>query len=328
MIAVLALALLACTIASAVYSGGETATYSLSRVRLEAEAGKGVRAARLVRDLLRDEVGLLITILIGNNLAIELASGFGEGLALRVGVPPEWMELAVTAVLTPFLFVFAELVPKDLFRRRPHALTGIYGPFLWLSRLVYWPLALPLRALLRAVERLLGVSEQELEAARGRLALLSFLAEGTAAGAIDDDAERMVQNVLELCETSVTAAMVPWSAVETLERELDPSLQFRVVARSSYTRLPVVERFGPQRARRVCGYVHQLDVLGAGQDVPVLDSVRPLLELPPATTIDRALTKLRSSGRRAALVGTAEAPQGLLTLKDLVEEISGDLDHW
>jgi CBS domain containing-hemolysin-like protein len=44
--------------------------------------------------------------------------------------------------------------------------------------------------------------------------------------------------------------------------------------------------------------------------------------------LDRALARLRQTGQRAALVGSAEAPLGLVTLKDLVEEISGELHRW
>lgn len=326
MITGLLLGLLLCTLASALYSGGETATYSLSRVRLEDEAERGLRPARIVSELLHDEVGLLVTILIGNNLAIELASRCGEGLVVAVGTPLAFKELVTTAILTPFLFVFAELTPKDLFRRRPHALTPLYAPFLSLSKLVYLPLVLPLKSLARALEKRLGVGQEELEVTRGRLALLSFLAEGTAVGTIDKDAERMVHNVLALRQTKVTATMVPWRKVETLPADGAPEAQFEQVASSSYSRLLVVD--GAPGAQRVLGYVHQLDVLGLGTSVRVLDSLRDLAQMEPATTIDRALAKLRSSGQRAALIGSPEAPLGLVTLKDLVEEISGDLDRW
>ena len=98
---------------------------------------------------------------------------------------------------------------------------------------------------------------------------------------------------------------------------------YTVLARAPYTRLPVVGERGV-----LLGYVHQLDVLGAGPGVPVLDHLRPLVELPPHTPVDRALARLRGAGQRLAIVGTRERPEGLLTLKDLVEEISGDLAGW
>jgi CBS domain containing-hemolysin-like protein len=53
-----------------------------------------------------------------------------------------------------------------------------------------------------------------------------------------------------------------------------------------------------------------------------------MLCLAPGTPVDRALTELRIRGQRAAVVGTPQAPRGLVTLKDLLEEISGDLGTW
>jgi CBS domain containing-hemolysin-like protein len=76
------------------------------------------------------------------------------------------------------------------------------------------------------------------------------------------------------------------------------------------------------------GYVHQLEALAAGEDVPLERLMRPLMALDPATPLDRALALLRQAGQRTALVGTAASPAGLVTLKDLVEEISGELERW
>jgi CBS domain containing-hemolysin-like protein len=116
--------------------------------------------------------------------------------------------------------------------------------------------------------------------------------------------------------------MIPWKDVLCLEQaEEDGALQARV-ASSTYTRLPV--RSGQQ----VLGYVHQLDVLQAGREVPVLEHLQSLFFVDPQLSVDRALAQLRVTGRRLAVVGCAEAPLGLVTLKDLLEEISGELGGW
>jgi CBS domain containing-hemolysin-like protein len=78
----------------------------------------------------------------------------------------------------------------------------------------------------------------------------------------------------------------------------------------------------------VIGYVHQLDVLGEGEGTAVLEQLRPAMFLVPGTPVDRALARLRSGGQRLAVVGTSERPEGLVTLKDVLEEISGDLAGW
>lgn len=309
-----------CVAASALYSGSEIGIYSLSRVRVELEADQGNRSAGVVRRLLGDETALLITILIGNNLALELASHLGDDLVGNAGLEGGLAALVVTLVLGPVLFLGGEALPKELFRRRPHGLTYPAARFVWVSRGVFWPLERLLWGLSAVLERLLGVGRGRGAAARGRERLVALLAEGRRLGALHERAEVLARNALTLRSTPISRAMVPWERVLRLEREVPADELFELVRRSHWTRLPVVDGRG-----HLAGYVHQLEVLGAGPASPVLDHLRSMLILPADTPVDRALLTLRGGGQRAAVVGSEREPLGLVTLKDLVEEISGDL---
>ena len=87
---------------SALFSGSETGFYSLSQLRIEADAKAGLGSARWIQRLLRDETALLITILIGNNLAIELVTLLGEHHLSASGlVPAAWTDVVLTLTLTP-----------------------------------------------------------------------------------------------------------------------------------------------------------------------------------------------------------------------------------
>jgi CBS domain containing-hemolysin-like protein len=133
----------------------------------------------------------------------------------------------------------------------------------------------------------------------------------------------MARNVLNLRSIPVERCMVPWKDVTRLDaRDSDPDL-YAAVSRSRHTRLVVVGADGA-----VAGYVHQLDVLGGGPGEPVLDHLREVRSLTPGTAVDRALSRLRASGQRLAIVGDPALPLGIVTLKDLLEEISGDLAGW
>ncbi len=320
MTGVLLFVLLLAVVASALYSGSEIGFYSLSRVRVDLEARQGHTAARIVSRLVRDESALLITILIGNNLAIELASHIGHDLFARQGVPSAWLEVVLTLVLAPVLFFFGEVLPKDLFHRRPHGLTGAAAPFILVSRIVFWPLERVLRGVTLLLERGLGLEARAVMRFRGREALLHYLAEGKRSGALPARAEVLAQNALKLRSVPLSRAMVPWSEVVCLAASADPDERLRLARESRFSRLPVVGDEG-----EVLGYVHQLDLLLASEALGPLEGLRPIPCLPASTPVDRALLTLRGGAQRAMVVGTAEAPEGLVTLKDLVEEISGDL---
>lgn len=309
-----------CLVATAVFAGNETGLYSLSRLRVEADARAGKSQARLIRRLLADEPALLATILIGTNLAVELLARF-TGDLVESFLLPGWREIAVTALLTPVVFFFAELFPKDLFRRRPHAMVGATAPFIVVCKALFLPLALPVRGLAWLIEQSVGISPEALARAQGREGVLELLRESDSPAI--PHVERMARNVLELRGLAIARVMVPWQRVEHLSAGADPAELRRQIARTPYSRLPVVDEHGC-----VVGYVHQLEALGAGGGVPVLDQLRPLLSLEPGVSLDSALVRMRASGQRAALVGQPSRPQGLVTLKDIVEEISGELARW
>lgn len=308
---------------SAVFSGSETGIYCLSPLRVETDAVVRRRSAVVVRWLMRNEYTLLVTLLVANNLMIELLTHVFESAVSDAALVPEgWTEVLTTLLLTPVVFFLAELLPKELFRQRPHLLVGTFAPLVAAVQVLLTPVTLPLRGLSALAVRLMRVESGSLSRVMGHEAVVELLEEGISQGKVERQAERLARNVLTLRHTTIETEMVPWDQVEVLHAAApEPELWSRATS-SRYSRLPVVSDDA------VLGYVHQLDVLRAGPESPVLEHLRPLPALPPELSVDRALQRLRGLGQRAALVGTPEAPRGLLTLKDLVETISGDLAGW
>jgi putative hemolysin len=306
---------------AAMLGGTEIGMYSLSRPRVEAEAAQGHRAAKTILGLLRHESWVLTTLLVANNMANQVATLLTDSALATTGVPPAARELVVALVITPPTLLFAELLPKDLFRRRPHALVGWTAPVIAFVRLVLAPLVLPLHALNTVLARLFGWDQRELTRIQGREAVIEVLRERETE--LQPHVERLARNVLELRTRRVERVMVPWKRVETIRAGTPPAEAWRRLSQTTYSRLPLVDERGAVR-----GYVHQLEVLGDAPDAPLEGHLRPLLSLAPDTPLDRALARLRTSGQRAAIVGDLARPLGLVTLKDLVEEISGELARW
>lgn len=313
------LGLLSCLAGSFLYAGAETGFYSLSRDQVDVDASAGSRPARCVRWLLRDDSALLITLLIGNNLVLQLATRVGDDLLAGSGLSPQLSALIVALILTPLVFLFGEALPKDLFHRRPQSLSyGVSGVVV-ASRMIFWPLERILRLVSAALEGLFGLGRGR-ATARPRERLTKLLAEGERQGVLPLRARVLAENALALRSTPIETCMTPWAEVLTLKEGQDQAAQLEAVRSSRWTRLPVISEEGV-----FLGYVHQLEVLAAGGSQAILEPLRPLPVFEREMPVDRALLLLRASGKRAAVVGTREQPVGLVTLKDLVEEISGDL---
>jgi putative hemolysin len=320
------LGLVACILASAIYSGSEIGFYSLSRVQMDLEAESGGQRARLVKWLAANDSALLVTILIGNNLVLELSSKLGGSLLGRTFAfsEPSTQALATAVVLTPLVFLFGEALPKDLYRRRPGSLTRRTAPFIAVSRVVYWPLERVLRSITYTLEHLFGVKPERTGRLDARESLTIFLAEGRRHGALPERAEDLARNALRLRGIPVSRAMIPWARTIKLVRGMSRDEAFELVRTARASRLPVVGEAGA-----IEGYVHQLEVLQdwdpAGPTPDVFEEIRPLERLDAATPVDRALLRLQGLGRRIALVEEGGQPVGIVSLTDLLEEISGDL---
>jgi putative hemolysin len=305
----------------AVFSGAETGVYSISRVRLEAEAQEGRRSARLLARLLRDDATLLITLLIGNNLVLELLTHLVESSVGEHGLPDYVHEVTAAALLTPLVFLFGELIPKDLFRRRPHALLALVAPVISVFRWIVSPLAWPLALIALGMERLLGLRKEDFARILRREEMVELLAESRRAGSLAPQAEELAHNVLVLRHTPLARVAIPWDRVEWIDLERGESEARAAVARSNFTRLPVLG-LGPDRKRVVLGYLHQLDVLGLPPEASLRPSIRPLLELSPDLPLDRAVARLQAAGQRLAVVGSPRSPKGLVSLMDLLASLA------
>jgi len=317
--ALLGLVLVA-VVLTALFSGAETGVYSLPRLRLDAEARRGSRAARWLSGLLQDDTHLLITLLVGVNLVLEVSSHvIEEVLSGAEGLPAWARELVVTALLTPVLFVMGDLVPKDAFRRRPYLFLRVASPFLWAARILLAPIVWPLERMSRFLERSFGVVDQDFTRALGREEVINVLEESSQAGAIAQEARDLAQNVLVLRHTPVAEVMTPWDRVQRVDLALPPEERRAALANAEFTRIPVV-RGGEQAGEAVIGYLHQLESLAETGELEPL--VRPLPEMAPDLSVERALARLRVSGQRVALVGSNARPEGLVTVMDLVSAIS------
>ena len=306
---------------AAIFSGAETGVYSVSRVRLEAEAVEGRRSARQLSRLLRDDAWLLITLMLGSNLMLELLTSLTESTLGRWPLPGFAPELAAALVVTPVVFLLGELIPKDFVRRRPHLLLALVAPVIQVFRWLVSPLAWPLAQLSLGLERVLGLRQEDVARILRREEMVELLAESRRTGALAPQAAELAHHVLVLRSTPLSRVAVPWDRVECVDLERGEENARAVVARSAYTRLPVL-RAGPDKKRVVIGYLHQLDVLGAAPGEPLERLLRPIEELPADVPLDRAVARLQASGQRLAIVGSLRAPRGFVSLMDLLTTLA------
>ena len=150
-----------------------------------------------------------------------------------------------------------------------------------------------------------------------------LLMESTEEGVLTPYQNVIAENILSLRDLRVRSVMIPLSRVAAVEEEAGKERVLELVRRYNFSRFPVYR----EQKWRVVGVINVLDALG--EEFSVRGSVRDAPVLSPWDTVASALHELRVAKQPMGIVsdGTGRAV-GLVTMKDLVEEIVGELAEW
>jgi CBS domain containing-hemolysin-like protein len=326
--ALLLLGLLLAVVASGFFSGSETGIYCLNQVRLRVAADQGNTAARRLERLMLKPEALVITTLLGTNIADYLATAFTAALMLRAAVAPNLAEVYATAIVTPLIFVFGGVVPKDWFRREADVLmlrlSGVVVTCLRLARAtgLVWFLQSLTRLLIRWIDRQRAARHADL---LPRTRTLALLREGAAAGGLTVVQRDLIERVLRLSEVTCADVMVPRARAALVPVTISREDFLRIARMAHFSRLPVFD----VDPRRIVGTVNVYDVLTDPDEKPVSAHARRAVFVPQRMRVPAALLRLQRSRQTMAIVqDEQEHCVGLLTIKDLVEEIVGELEAW
>ncbi|UCE59619.1 MAG: DUF21 domain-containing protein [Phycisphaerales bacterium] len=311
---------------SAFFSGAETGIYCISRLRLHLAAQRSdVRALRL-EGILKDEPGALSVTLLGTNLmnyitTVACAFMFEELL----GLSQIDTELYTVAFLTPIVFVFGEVVPKNMFRLYPDALM-MQGS--WFLRLANGVLRITgavwfFGNLAAAAGRLEGNRHSQSLgslAPKHRVAIL--LQDALAGDHAGREQSELIDRVCQLSDTPVHQAMVPRNRVLAIAALADRRELTRIARKTPHARLPV----HGSHHRHVIGLAVVDDLLQADDWAAVGDRLQPAMTVSPHDAVASVISEMQRDNREMAVVTDRGGQMlGVVTLKDLLGEVIGEM---
>ena len=327
--------LLALIVLNGLLAMAEIALVTARKVRLQKLVDDGDRSAAVALALGADPNRFLSTIQIGITSIGILNGIFGEAALAApfadwlesLGAQQPWSDWAATAlvvvVVTYVSIVVGELVPKRLGQINPEGIArAVARPMTLLAtlskpfvRLLSVSTELVLRGLGARTGSQPSVTEEEIHA---------LLAEGSDAGVIEHTEHAMVRNVFRLDDRQISSLMIPRADIVWLD--IDDPLQVNLdkVADTAHSRFPVC-RGG---LNEVLGFVHTKQLLAQslrGVPIDLAVGLHEMLYVPETLTGMELLENFRSSNTQVALVIDEYGEvQGLITLQDLMEAITGE----
>jgi Mg2+/Co2+ transporter CorB len=324
---ILFLSVLILLLISSFFSGSETSMMALNRYRLRHLAKKSP-AARRAELLLQRPDRLLGVILIGNTFSNILASALATVLATHwfgdVGVA------VATLILTLFVLLFAEILPKTLAATQPERLAL---PATWLlqglQKLLY-PLVWSLSAITKGMLRLFGVhlpDHNHIDALTPEELRSVVHASGSG---LTGQHKNMLLGVLDLEHATVADAMLPRQSVQGIDLN-DGWLKILDYLRTTpFSKLPVYR----DNIDHVVGILHLRRLIGFTESTPQPIMALERLLFPPyfvpeTTTLQQQLINFQNHSEHMALVVDEYGDiQGLVTVEDILEEIVGEFTNF
>jgi CBS domain containing-hemolysin-like protein len=250
-------------------------------------------------------------------------------------------------VVVYFHVVIGEMIPKNLAIAGPERAALLLAPALVLVARATSVLIRSLRGVTNAVLRFLRVEpKDELASAFTAEEVHAIVAESRREGLLEDE-HNLLTGALHLAERCAGDVMVPWERLITVASGSTPEDVERLVARTGYSRFPVVAgphseraaavgtvqpaaRAATAAASEVVGYLHLKDLLYADDDrydEPIPDQrVRALVSVAPGDDVEDVLAAMQQSGAHLArVVGARATTLGVVFLEDVLEELVGEV---
>lgn len=313
---------------SAFFSGSETAITALDNLKLRSLIQETGDPHQLFALVLQRRTRFIITLLVGNNLANNVAAILTSNL-FAVWFGSAGLGLAA-GVVTMLLLIFGEITPKSLAiaNMLPFFQLSV-RPIYWLSRLLFWLGIIPVLEMTTTyiLQLFLKGPKQPTESVRDLQLLIEVLG---GHGKLDLDKRRLLNRALRLDRLHVRDLVKSRIDMQTISHQATLGELIHLCLKTGYSRIPVQEESKDQ----IMGVVHlkralqesaRLEAMGK-PDGPVTLAMNPPFYVPerqPTAALLKQLLQRRV--HMAIVVDEYGGTVGLVTLEDILEELVGEI---
>jgi putative hemolysin len=231
-------------------------------------------------------------------------------------------ELLTVLVLTPLSILFAEILPKSLFRAKPELIFKTAKLFQILYVLTY-PLTYVFYRFPSKLITLLTHAPSKDKALYTKEQIKVAISKGEERGVLEDYERSILHKVFDVGERQVKEIMIPFKKVIYLDKELTIKEAKEEFKKHKFSRMPIYD----QENEKFIGLVGFMDFII--EEVPPHENItkimHPIIYVDDNTYLDELL--IRMLKEKAHLIGIKNSigmTVGIVTLEDVLEEIVGE----
>jgi len=299
----------------AFFSGSELALVSVNRAKLTHFAKRD----RILQDFLNDSESYITLTLFGYTFSIVLATTFYTYFWIKIAQHYQGLqgyEPLLAETLLIFTLVLGEILPKSLFLSNAEFLTPLIVKVLYPLKKVFYPIVQTAKVISEWIAHHLEKEGKYLT----REELIKLLTEGKVK--LSKTKRLILANILSFEGRRISEIVKPLYEVVTVSEDATVGQAAEKIKESGYSRLPV---YGTT-LQNIVGYVAAYDLLKAKKDESVRKYIRPIRVIGEFEPLKDVLDKMvREKEHIAVVVDERGILIGIVTLEDIVEEITGEL---
>ncbi len=306
---------------SAFFSSVETALMSVSSIKVRSLVRQKKKGSEALKRLKSNPERLLITILVGNNVAnigaAALATSITTEMFGDIGVG------IATGVMTLLILVFGEITPKSYAAQNSVKMSlAVARPIEVLSKVLF-PVARVFEGLTSMMMRLFGskkgesLTEEELK---------TIVSMGAEQGLIRKQVAGMMASLIEFEKTQATEIMTPKTEMEILDGSKSIGDVLNYVVKTPYSRYPVFKG----EKDKIVGIADVDQILAVVKSGNLKKKVSSIATKPRFVPENKEIIGLLADFEKwktpiAIVVDEYGHVMGLVTMDDVLEEIVGDI---
>ena len=307
---------------SAFISAAEVAYFSLTQKDIDQCKIQKPSIANLIVSLLEKPKKLLATLVVANNFiniaVVILFSVIGGNLFNSVA-SPVLKFLVEVAVITFFILLFGEVLPKIYASRNNVRFACFFAyPLTILSKLLS-PVSIPMRSLTVFLHQKLGKQKSSFSVDQLSQALELTSSEGTS-----QDEQKILEGIVSFGNTDTKQVMSPRIDVFALEIDEPFTEMMAKITEKGFSRIPVYR----ENIDQIEGVLFVKDLIPHinKKDFDWKTLLREPFFVPENKKLDDLLKDFQSmKSHLAVVVDEYGGTSGLVSLEDVIEEIVGDI---
>ena len=314
---------------SAFFSGMEIAFVSSNRLRAEMDREKNRFSQRIIKTFYQHPNNFVSTMLVGNNIALVIYGILFAKLFDSTLFAPLSDGARVTAdtLLSTFVVLFTgEFLPKSIFKNNPNTLLSVFAVPAWICYVVLYPISRFATLLSKGILRLVGIHMAKgSEDKEFTKVDLDYLVQTSIDNADNEDEieeeVKIFQNALDFSETKIRDCMVPRTEIDAVEDTATIDQLKQVFIESGHSKILVFH----DDIDHIIGYIHSSDMFKNPASLEGI--VREISFVPETMLASKLMAQLMQQKRSlAVVVDEFGGTSGLVSLEDIMEEITGEIE--